>query len=112
VGLHHRGAETHPDLVDRFVSEQEAVEVADLVRPLLPTLPGTFLRAIACLYTTTPDHHFVIGHHPRHENVAIACGFSGHGFKFVPVVGEVLADLALEGSTAHPIGLFDPTRFG
>ncbi len=94
------------------MSEAEAAEVADLVRPLLPTLPGTFLRAIACLYTTTPDHHFVIGLHPQHENVAIACGFSGHGFKFVPVVGEVLADLALEGSTPHPIGLFDPTRFG
>ena len=112
VGLHHRGPETHPDLVERSVSEAEAAEAADLVRPLLPTLPGTFLRAIACLYTTTPDHHFVIGLHPQHENVAIACGFSGHGFKFVPVVGEVLADLALEGSTAHPIGLFDPTRFG
>ena len=112
VGLHHRGPETHPDLVERHVSESEAAEVADLVRPLLPTLPGTFLRAIACLYTTTPDHHFVIGLHPQHENVAIACGFSGHGFKFVPVVGEVLADLALEGSTTHPIGLFDPTRFG
>jgi sarcosine oxidase len=53
----------------------------------------------------------VIGPHPDHPNVAVACGFSGHGFKFVPVVGEVLADLALEGATGHPIGLFDPTRF-
>ncbi len=112
IGLHHRGPETDPDLVDRFVSGDEAREVADLVRPLLPDLPGTFLRAIACLYTTTPDHHFVVGLHPEHENVAIACGFSGHGFKFVPVMGEILADLALDGSTTHPIGLFDPARFG
>jgi sarcosine oxidase len=44
--------------------------------------------------------------------VVVACGFSGHGFKFVPVLGEILADLALDGSTAHPIGLFDPARFG
>ena len=94
------------------MSEQEAADVADLVRPLLPSLPETFLRAITCLYTTTPDHDFVIGVHPEHANVAIACGFSGHGFKFVPVVGEILADLALEGRTRHPIGLFDPTRFG
>ena len=98
--------------MDRFVSPEEGEQVAELIRPLLPSLPGTLLRAIACLYTTTPDHHFVIGRHPEHENVAIACGFSGHGFKFVPVVGEILADLALEGSTQHPIGLFDPTRFG
>jgi sarcosine oxidase len=111
IGVHHRGAETDPDLVDRVVSPEEAEEVAELIRPLLPTLPGTLLRAIACLYTTTPDHHFVIGLHPQHANVALACGFSGHGFKFVPVVGEILADLALDGSTRHPIGLFDPTRF-
>ncbi len=112
IGLHHRGAVTDPDEVDRVVTAADVAEVADLVRPLLPTLPGTYLRAITCLYTTTPDHDFVIGLHPRHRNVAIACGFSGHGFKFVPVVGEVLADLALDGTTARPIGLFDPTRFG
>ena len=111
IGLHHRGPQTDPDHLDRVVTEQEVAEVADLVRPLMPSWPGTFLRAITCLYTTTPDHDFVLGLHPEHANVAIACGFSGHGFKFVPVVGEILADLALDGSTKHPIGLFDPTRF-
>ena len=49
------------------------------------------------MYTTTPDDHFVIATHPRHEQVTVACGFSGHGFKFVPVVGEILADLATRG---------------
>ena len=62
------------------------------------------------MYTTTPDHHFVIAAHPRHEQVTVACGFSGHGFKFVPVVGEILADLAVDGATTHPIDLFDPRR--
>ena len=62
------------------------------------------------MYTTTPDQHFVIARHPRHERVTVACGFSGHGFKFVPVVGEILADLALTGTTQHPIDLFDPRR--
>ena len=77
---------------------------------ILPTLPGQFLTAATCMYTTTPDEHFVIAQHPEHPQVSVACGFSGHGFKFVPVVGEILADLATTGSTAHPIGLFDPSR--
>ena len=77
---------------------------------LVPTLPGRFLRAAPCMYTMTPDDHFVIATHPQHEQVTVACGFSGHGFKFVPVVGEILADLAIDGATTHPIGLFDPRR--
>jgi sarcosine oxidase len=80
------------------------------LKAVVPSLPGRFLRAAPCLYTNTPDEHFVIGIHPRHPEVSVACGFSGHGFKFVPVVGEVLADLVTTGSTAHPIGLFDPRR--
>jgi sarcosine oxidase len=62
------------------------------------------------MYTNTPDQHFVLATHPEHEQVTVACGFSGHGFKFVPVVGEILADLATTGTTRHPIGLFGPRR--
>lgn len=62
------------------------------------------------MYTNTPDLHFVISLHPELEQVAIACGFSGHGYKFCSVVGEILADLATEGSTPHPIDLFSPGR--
>jgi sarcosine oxidase len=62
------------------------------------------------MYTNTPDHHFIISLHPQYPQVAIAAGFSGHGFKFASVVGEILADLATEGSTKHPIALFDPKR--
>jgi len=53
----------------------------------------------------------VVGLHPAHANVAIACGFSGHGFKFAPVIGEVLADLASDGATTLPIGFLSPKRF-
>jgi sarcosine oxidase len=64
------------------------------------------------MYTVTPDHHFVIGGLPgAGERVTVAAGFSGHGFKFVPVVGEVLADLATTGTTALDLSLFDPSRF-
>jgi len=62
------------------------------------------------MYTNTPDENFVIAAHPQEPDVTIAAGFSGHGFKFAPVVGEILADLATEGSTSHPIDLFDPRR--
>jgi glycine/D-amino acid oxidase-like deaminating enzyme len=54
----------------------------------------------------TPDHHFILDLHPRYPNVAIAAGFSGHGFKFASVVGEIMADLALEGRTKLPISMF------
>jgi sarcosine oxidase len=112
VGLHHHGGEIDPDRLDRTVTQEEVDELAAVIGDLVPTLPGTFLRAVVCMYTTTPDQHFVIGTHPAHDNVVVACGFSGHGFKFVPVVGEILADLALDGSTTQPIGLFDAARFG
>jgi sarcosine oxidase len=63
------------------------------------------------MYTLTPDRHFVIDMHPRHPNVAVAAGFSGHGFKFASVVGEVLADLVDSGRTQLPIEMFRATRF-
>jgi sarcosine oxidase len=105
-----RGAVCTPETLDREVHPEEVAFAAEHLRRLLPTLPGRPLAAVACMYTTTPDHHFVISPHPRHAQVTVACGFSGHGFKFVPVVGEILADLALDGATTHPIGLFDPHR--
>jgi sarcosine oxidase len=105
-----RGVVTTPETIDREVRPEEAGTIATHLREFLPTMPDRLVTAVACMYTTTPDQHFVIAPHPRHERVTVACGFSGHGFKFVPVVGEVLADLALAGSTQHPIALFDPRR--
>lgn len=64
-----------------------------------------------CMYTVTPDKHFVIDRHPEHANVSFAAGFSGHGFKFASVVGEILADLAERGETNHSIEMFRATRF-
>jgi glycine/D-amino acid oxidase-like deaminating enzyme len=68
------------------------------------------VAAKVCLYTNTPDEHFIIDRHPRFPNVLIAGGFSGHGFKFAPVVGEILADLIASGRTAHDIGLYSIAR--
>ena len=72
---------------------------------------GALVATVPCRYTLTPDHHFVIGPHPDHEQVVIASPCSGHGFKFASVVGEILADLAIDGATRHPIDLFSPVRF-
>ncbi|WP_307793702.1 N-methyl-L-tryptophan oxidase [Actinotalea soli] len=105
------GVETTAETVDRTVRPEEVEEVRARALQLFPQLTGPVVDARTCLYTTTPDEHFVLGPHPLHPQVAIACGFSGHGFKFVPVVGEILADLAVLGRTDHEIGLFDPTRF-
>jgi len=80
--------------------------------PVLPSLAdGTLVETVTCKYTLTPDHHFVIGLHPDWPNVTIASPCSGHGYKFATVIGEILADLAIDGATRHPINLFDPRRF-
>ena len=111
IAFFRRGGVTTPETIDRDVHPDEIDDMAAAAGRHLPNLPGTFLKAKTCLYSNTPDEHFVIARHPAHEAVTVACGFSGHGFKFVPVVGEIVADLATTGATAHPIELFDPRRF-
>ena len=110
ISFFRAGGPTTPETIDRTVRPAEVEELRARAREVFPGLTGPSVDARVCMYTTTPDEHFVIGRHPGHDNVVVACGFSGHGFKFVPVVGEVLADLALDGATAHPISLFDPLR--
>jgi sarcosine oxidase len=111
IAFFRRGTPTTADELDTAVHDDEIAEMAAAARRHLPDLPGRFLRGEPCLYSNTPDEHFLIARHPAHEAVTVAAGFSGHGFKFVPVVGEILADLATTGTTRHPIALFDPARF-
>lgn len=80
---------------------------AELLPGLAGPLPGAFSRVVdakTCLYTMTPDENFIVDRHPSLENVWIAAGFSGHGFKFAPAIGETLAELALSGKAALPVG--------
>ncbi|MBO0829444.1 MAG: N-methyl-L-tryptophan oxidase [Streptosporangiales bacterium] len=99
-----------PEDMDRTVSPAEVEEIAAFMHTRIPSAVGRHVTSKTCMYTLTPDHDFVVGLHPAHANVVVACGFSGHGFKFVPVMGEILADLATVGRTTHDIALFDPTR--
>lgn len=97
---HERG--TRPD-------EIQTVRAA--LGEVLANAPGAYRRSDPCMYSMTPDEHFVIGTVPELPNVILAGGFSGHGFKFCPVIGQILADLALDGATHHDIELFEPRRF-
>lgn len=106
-----KGETTTANSVDRMVRADEIADIRATVERLMPDLNGELVDAKTCLYTTTPDEHFIIAQHPGHTNVTIASPCSGHGFKFAAVIGEVLADLATEGATRHPITLFDPARF-
>ncbi len=101
-----------PDEIDGTPRPEDEEPVRAFVREYLPTADGPVQLASVCRYTLTPDRHFVIDRHPEYENVALAAGFSGHGFKFAPVVGTMLADLALTGETTWPRELFRIGRLG
>jgi sarcosine oxidase len=107
---HYGAAELpSPDEVNWEVTPADITPVREFLREYLPGA-GANTSAEVCQYTLSPDRHFVIDPHPAFSNVAIACGFSGHGFKFAPTVGEILADLSLHGETAHPVDLFRANR--
>ena len=112
VAEHTGGAPVaDPLAVDRGCRPEDVGAVEAFLRAHLPGVRPERAAHAVCLYTRTPDEHFVVGLHPRSERVALAAGLSGHGYKFAPVIGEALADLALEGGTALPIGFLDPQRF-
>ena len=100
-----------PLSVDRTLDQQEQARVEEVIASHLPGVGREMSGHAHCLYTMSPDGHFALGLHPEHSRVAIAAGFSGHGFKFASVIGEILADLALSGTTQHPIGFLSPQRF-
>jgi sarcosine oxidase len=100
-----------PASMDRDCHPDDEAILRAFVRRYFPDGDGPTLSMRTCLFTNTPDTHFVIDAHPDDANVFIAGGFSGHGFKFCSVVGEILADLALDGSTRHDISLFRIARF-
>ena len=111
VAHHHSGDFCSPSTLRRDVAPAEVTRIRVLLEAHLPAASGELRATAACMYTNTPDFHFIIDRHPQHSQVTLACGFSGHGFKFSSVVGEVLADLALDGWTRHPIALFRLPRF-
>jgi sarcosine oxidase len=111
VARHYNAPELPtPDGVNWTTGPDDTAPVRAFLDAYIPGV-GPLTKSQACMYTVTPDRHFVIDRHPRFPQVSVACGFSGHGFKFASVVGEILADLVGNGRTSHDISLFSAKRF-
>lgn len=101
AGDHAGGEPTLADDLRREIDDDEAADVTAAMHQLMGGVGRIADRAV-CMYTMTPDEDFIVDRHPEHANVTFAAGFSGHGFKFAPAMGEHLADLALD-PTARPL---------
>ncbi len=110
----HSGGRTVADplLVDREIDPADQQRVEEFATACLPSVTMRCVAHTTCMYTMTKDEHFIVDRHPDHACVVFAAGLSGHGFKFAPVLGEALADLALCGSTDLPIGFLNCSRPG
>jgi sarcosine oxidase len=111
VGRYHHLAEAvDPDGVDRECHPRDEQILRAFTERYFPDAAGPTMALRACLFTNTPDEHFVLDLHPDFPQVCIASPCSGHGFKFCSVVGEILADLAEHGQTRHDISMFRLAR--
>lgn len=109
----HSGGDEIEDPLDdpRELDEAECARVKNFLGQYLPGVSSRHTRHVVCFYTSSPDENFIIDRHHEHANVVFAAGLSGHGFKMACVIGEILADLAIEGTTEHPIDFLRLARF-
>jgi sarcosine oxidase len=109
----HTGGRTvdNPLTVDRSIDAEEQRRLIDVLAQLLPGVSSRVTNHVVCMYTMSPDEHFIVDRHPVLSNVVFAAGLSGHGFKFTPVLGRAMADLALDGETDLPIEFLSLKRF-
>ena len=94
---HHLNEVVDPNDMDRSSHPRDERILRDGIRKYFPAADGPVIAMKTCLFSNTRDEHFILDLHPAHPEVSIAAGFSGHGFKFCSVVGEIMADLALDG---------------
>ena len=112
IAYHYPGAVVDPDHLTQLTSAEETNDIQYFLDKYLTDPVDSILSTKICMYANSPDENFIIDRLPGYEdNVTIACGFSGHGFKFVSVVGEILADLCMQGTTKHPIEFLRLSRF-
>ncbi len=110
VARHHEGETVDADRVNRAVASCEVEEIRRLVQPFLPAISGPLKESHVCLYTNTPDGHFLIDRHPDGDSVWIVSPCSGHGFKFASAIGEAVARWILEGEPGQDLSLFRLNR--
>jgi sarcosine oxidase len=106
---HHLGEQVDPDAMDRSCTTDDERVLRGFAERYFPEGAGPTMALKVCLFTNSPDEHFIIDQLP--DSLVVAAGFSGHGYKFCSVVGEILADLCIDGSTRHDISLFGLDRF-
>ena len=112
VGRYNHLYENTPaDDLDRVCRDEDEEILRLGVARYFPDANGPTLSMKVCMFTNTPDEHFIIDAVPGAPNVYLAAGFSGHGFKFCSVIGEIMADLAQKGDTGHDISLLRLDRF-
>lgn len=104
--FHHLHQAVDPDRLDRRPGPADEGLLRSYATRYFPAGAGATVEMKVCMFTNTPDEHFIIDRHPEESAVVVAAGFSGHGFKFCSVVGEIIADLVTEGQSRHDIGLF------
>ncbi|HET7323436.1 MAG TPA: N-methyl-L-tryptophan oxidase [Halococcus sp.] len=108
---HHRDEQVNPDDWHRDPEPEDERLLREFTQNYFPEGSGPTMRLATCMFTNSPDEHFILDTLPEYPQVAVGAGFSGHGFKFASVIGEVLADLAADGTTDHPIDMFRMNRF-
>lgn len=111
LGMHGRGGACTPDTIDRIVSCDEADALAEAFAIAAPRAAGVVSATATCMYSNTPDDHFVIDRLAGSNRIELAVGFCGHGFKFAPVVGEILANRALKVKSDHSAEFLRALRF-
>lgn len=112
VGRHEYVNAIDPDTMNREFGSNKKDEghIRKFLDRFMPKASGTRKKGVICLYTRTSDGHFIIDKHPEHSHIMIAAGFSGHGFKFASVIGEILSQLTIAGETDHDISIFSLNR--
>jgi len=110
--FNHLGETVDPDGMDREPRPEDERLLRAYAERHFPGGTGPTMRLATCMFTNTPDGHFILDTLPDHPQIAVGAGFSGHGFKFASAVGEVLAELTIHGSTDRDVNLFRLDRFG
>jgi sarcosine oxidase len=108
---HHLGEQVAADAFDREPNARDEAVLRAFTERYFPDAAGPTVALKTCLFENSPDEHFILDRHPESERVVVGAGFSGHGFKFCSVVGEILADLTVDGWTAHEIEFLRLSRF-
>jgi sarcosine oxidase len=109
---HHREERIDADEVNRACEPEDEAILRTFTERYFPDAAGPTMALKVCMFTNSPDEHFIIDVHPELPQVVLAAGFSGHGFKFCSVVGEILSDLSIRGAARHDIDFLRLRRFG